>query len=77
MRLNFALLVGASVFSFSGAGALAQTAASETKGGQAAPGAQSEAAVLEDVLVTARRRTESLQDVPVAVTAVSDRKSVV
>lgn len=71
MRLNFALLVGASVFSFSGAGALAQTAASETKGGQAAPGAQSEATVLEDVLVTARRRTESLQDVPVAVTAVS------
>lgn len=33
--------------------------------------AQSKAPVLEEVLVTAQKRTESLQDVPVAVTAIS------
>lgn len=74
MRLKFALLVGASVLAFSGADAFAQTAPSETQAGQTAPAAQSEPGVLEDVVVTARRRAESLQNVPVSVTAVSTQQ---
>jgi iron complex outermembrane receptor protein len=40
-------------------------------GGLTAPARADESAVLEEVTVTAQRRTERLQDVPVAVTAVS------
>ena len=36
-----------------------------------------EATMLEEVIVTATSREESLMEVPIAVTAISDRKSVV
>ena len=57
--IKSALLAGAA-WSAVSTGAYAQTSP-----------AQEEAAQVEDVVVTARRREESLQDVPVAVTAVS------
>ncbi|MGQ3044861.1 MAG: TonB-dependent receptor [Brevundimonas aurantiaca] len=57
--IKSALLAGAA-WSAVSTGAYAQTSL-----------AQEEAAQVEDVVVTARRREESLQDVPVAVTAVS------
>ena len=57
--IKSALLAGAAWSAIS-TGAFAQTSP-----------AQEEAAQVEDIVVTARRREESLQDVPVAVTAVS------
>jgi iron complex outermembrane receptor protein len=47
--------------------AIASTATAQ----QAAPGAESAATELEEVIVTAQRRTENLQNVPIAITAVS------
>lgn len=40
--------------------------------GQAAPTGQHRVTVLEEVVVTARRRAESLQDVPIAITALTE-----
>lgn len=61
---------GALVMSFLiGAPALAQDAAKSKDGEQAATPAAQKATTLESVKVTARKREETLQDVPVAVTA--------
>jgi outer membrane receptor protein involved in Fe transport len=69
-----ALLTGACALSFVAAGASAQTTlgtatpsgASESSGARASDGAQ-----LEEIIVTARKRAENLQDVSVSVDAVS------
>ena len=65
-HMKFALLAGAAWTALSGA-ALAQDAAPRAPDLTPAQ----EAATVGDIVVTARRREESLQDVPVAVTAVS------
>jgi len=65
----------ASAIVMSAGPALAQSAAAELQGVEpkqaAAPGDSSAETALGEVVVTARRRAERLQDVPVAVTAVS------
>ena len=56
-----ALFVSMSIAAFAGQGALAQSGSGATQGGLA----------LEEIVVTARKREESLQDVPLAVTAIT------
>src|SRR5690242_10638716 len=57
------------------AAAQAQTAQAQTAQAAQAQAAQAKpAGQLEEVVVTARRTTERLQDVPVAVTALSQQK---
>src|SRR5579862_2433568 len=63
-----ASLVAAGVAALSSAALPAQTATG-TGGAAAEPSAES--AGIQEVVVTARRRTENLQDVPLAVTAIS------
>jgi len=53
--------------------AVALAAAAAAGGAQAQQTAQAQVATLEEIVVTARKREESLQDIPVAVTAFSDR----
>jgi iron complex outermembrane recepter protein len=67
ISLAGAALLGASALSYSQA-ATAQATATADQGGTRARG------TIEEVVVTARRREESLQDVPMAVTAFTDER---
>jgi iron complex outermembrane receptor protein len=62
LALRAALILGASTLALTAAPAMAQ---------DAAPQQDVQAASLDDIVVTARRRDERLQDVPVAVTALT------
>lgn len=62
LALRAALILGASTLALTAAPAMAQ---------EAAPQQGEQAGTLDDIVVTARRRDERLQDVPVAVTALT------
>lgn len=64
------LLAGAAWGVLAGA-SVAQDAEARAQAANSQAAASHEAATVDDIVVTARRRAESLQDVPVAVTAVS------
>src|SRR6478672_4272677 len=61
MRFRIILATGTAALALSAGGAFAQEAPAQTD----------EASQLGDVIVTARKREERLQDVPIAVTAVT------
>ncbi|WP_366484387.1 TonB-dependent receptor [Brevundimonas sp.] len=65
-HVKYALLAGAAWGVMAGA-----SAAQTTEAAAHAANANQDTATVDDIVVTARRRDESLQDVPVAVTAVS------
>ena len=66
-KLRVGLLAGVGVIALQALPAAAQQASPPVT--EAAAQASADADVVEEILVTARRRTESLQDVPIAVTA--------
>ena len=71
-RARFApALLSASAFALVSALATIPSTAFAQESGPAAPTAAEDAAANDEIIVTARRREESLQDVPVAVTAFS------
>jgi len=65
LALRAALILGASTLALTAAPAMAQ---------DAAPQQDEQAGTLDDIVVTARRRDERLQDVPVAVTALTSER---
>ena len=72
MKFKSVLLFGAALAAFSGTAFTGTGAMAQSVAGQASAAAnETQATGLEDVIVTARRRSESLQDVPVAVSAIS------
>ncbi|TFW15138.1 TonB-dependent receptor [Brevundimonas intermedia] len=62
IRARLALSVSATALMLGGAPALAQTSGSQAESGPA---------VVDDIIVTAQKREQSVQDVPIAVTALS------
>lgn len=69
MRTRFMLLTAANALIFSAAPAYAQNSESS-----ASPAAENSGFALGEIVVTARKRSESLQDIPLTITAVDSKK---